>query len=136
MRKVDLFKDSDVLFLSQVIMALRPKQAAQGELVIKKGAVANEMYIIVRGELEALDDVGNVIHTLKDGAAFGEIAILTSKPRHANVRCRTACDLFVLEKPAFLRILRDHYQFLESVCKIAKERYDLTLDPKELLGQL
>jgi CRP-like cAMP-binding protein len=94
------------------------------------------MYLIARGELEVLDEVGNVIRILKDGETFGEIAILTSKPRLANVRCRTACDLFVLEKPAFLRILRDHRQFAESVCQIANERYDLTLDPKELLAQL
>ena len=136
LRKVDLFKDGDVLFLSQVIMALRPKQAAQGEMIIKKGTVGDEMYLLVRGEVEALDDAGNVIRTLKEGAAFGEIAILTSKPRAANVRCRTACDLFILEKTPFLRILHDHHQFVESVCQIAKERYDLTLDPKQLLAQL
>ena len=136
LRKVDLFKDGDVLFLSQVIMALRPKQAAQNEVVIKKGAMGNEMYLIVRGELEVLDEVGNVIRTLKDGEIFGEVAILTSKPRTANVRSRTTCDLFVLEKPDFLRILHDHRQFAESVCQIANERYGLTLDPKQLLAQM
>jgi len=134
--KVDLFKGGDALFLTQVIMALRPKQAAQGEMIIKKGDMGNEMYLLVRGEVEALDDSGKVIATLKEGAAFGEIAILLSKPRQANVRCRTACDLFVLEKPAFLRILHDHHQFVESVCKIAKERYNITLDPQALLAQL
>ena len=90
----------------------------------------------IRTELEVLDEVGNVIHTLKDGEIFGEIAILTSKPRQANVRSRTTCDLFVLEKPDFLRILHDHRQFAESVCQIANERYNLALDPKQLLAQM
>jgi glucose-6-phosphate 1-dehydrogenase len=133
LKKVDLFKDGDMLFLSQVIMALRPKQAGIGDLIIKKGDMGKEMYLIVRGEVEVLDELGNVIRTLKDGEIFGEIAILMSKPRTANVRAQTPCDFFVLEKADFNRILRDHQQFAEGICRIAKERYNLDLDPVELM---
>jgi glucose-6-phosphate 1-dehydrogenase len=135
LKKVDLFKDGDMLFLSQVIMALRPKQAALGELIIKKGDMGKEMYLIVRGEVEVLDEVGNVIRTLKDGEIFGEIGILMAKPRTANVRAKTPCDLFVLEKTDFNRILHDHQQFAEAVCRIAMERYNLKLDPKQLMAR-
>jgi CRP-like cAMP-binding protein len=136
LKKVDLFKDGDMLFLSQVIMALRPKQAALGELIIKKGDMGKEMYLIVRGEVEVLDELGNVIKTLKDGEIFGEIAILMSKPRTANVRAQTPCDFFVLEKADFNRILHDHQQFAEAICRIAQERYDLKLDPMELMERV
>lgn len=135
LKKVDLFKDGDMLFLSQVIMALRPRQAVPGETIIKKGDMGKEMYLIVRGEVEVLDAVSNVIRTLKDGDFFGELAILMSSPRTANVRARSACDLFVLEKTDFNRILHDHQQFAESVCQIARERYNLELNAKQLMAK-
>jgi CRP-like cAMP-binding protein len=69
-----------------------------------------------------------VIKVLKDGDIFGEIGVLMSTPRTADVRARTSCDLFVLEKADFSRILRDNPQFAKAVLQVAKERYDLNLN--------
>ncbi len=93
-----MFKGGDPLFLSQVILALRPEVAGAGETIISKGDMGREMYLIVRGEVEVLDDAGQVLATLRDGDFFGEIALLIHTPRTATVRAKTACDLFVLDK--------------------------------------
>ncbi len=132
LKKVALFKDGDPLFLSQVIMSLRPKLVSAGELIVKKGDVGREMYILVRGEVEVQDDAGHVLKTLKDGDFFGEIGVLMSMPRTAHVRAKTGCDLFVLDKADFSRIMRDHPQFAESVATIAKDRYNLAVNPEQL----
>ncbi|MBE7464267.1 MAG: glucose-6-phosphate dehydrogenase [Planctomycetes bacterium] len=134
LKQVDLFKNGDMLFLSQVIMALKPMQTAKGETIIKKGDLGQEMYLIARGEVEILDDSGKVIKTLKDGDFFGEIALLMSTPRTANVRCKSSCDLFVLGKADFCRILHDHQQFAEGVAKIARERYNLKVNASNLIA--
>ena len=76
--------------------------------------MGRELYLIARGEVEVLDDVGNVIKVLKDGDIFGEMGLLMSTPRTANVRARTSCDLFVLDKADFSRILRDSPQFAQA----------------------
>jgi CRP-like cAMP-binding protein len=89
------------------------------------------MYLIARGEVEVLDDSGRTIKTLKDGDFFGEVAILLSTPRNANVRAKTGCDLWVLDKSDFHRILHDHPQFSEGVAKVAKERYDVSFSVQE-----
>jgi glucose-6-phosphate 1-dehydrogenase len=125
LKKVALFKDGDPLFLEQVIMALRAKQVAAGELVIEKGRLAQNMYLLARGEVEVLDDAGKVLKVLKDGDIFGEIGILLSMPRTANVRAKTGLDLFVLNKADFNRILKDHPQFASAIRQIAKERYNV-----------
>jgi glucose-6-phosphate 1-dehydrogenase len=132
LKTVPLFKDGDALFLEAVIMVLRSKQVAPGELVIKKGDVGRELYLVARGEVEVLDDVGNVLKVLKDGDIFGEIGVLMSTPRTADVRARTSCDLFVLEKADFSRILRDNPQFAKAVLQVAKDRYDLNLNHQVL----
>ncbi len=125
LKRVALFQDGDMLFLSQVIQALRPRMAEAGEMIIRKGEIGREMYLLARGEVEVLDDSGKVMKILKDGDFFGEVALLMSTPRMANVRTRTSCDLFVLNKVDFNRILHDHPQFAQGVMEVAKERYSV-----------
>ena len=134
LKTVPLFKDGDAMFLEAVIMALRARQVAPGELVIKKGEIGRELYLVARGEVEVLDEVGNVMKVLTDGDIFGEMGLLMSTPRTANVRSRTSCDLFVLDKADFSRILRDSPQFAQAVQKVAKERYDLNVQPHTLIA--
>ena len=127
LKKVTIFKDGDPLFLSQVVLALRPEVAAAGEVLIRKGDIGHEMYLVVRGEAEVLDDAGRVLKTFRDGDVFGEIALLIHTPRTATVRAKTACDLMALDKASLDRILHDHPQFADSVLQIANERYNLNL---------
>jgi glucose-6-phosphate 1-dehydrogenase len=134
LKRVELFKDADPLLLSQTIMALRPRMVGAGEQIIKKGDIGREMYLIARGEVEVVDDFGAVLKTLKDGDFFGEIGILMSKPRTASVRAKSTCDLFVLDKADFSRILRDHAQFANHVLEVAKQRYDANIKPEQLLA--
>jgi glucose-6-phosphate 1-dehydrogenase len=128
LKRVGIFKDGDHLFLSQVILALRPDVVGPGETIIRKGDIGSHMYVLVRGEAEGLDENGNVLGTMRDGEVFGEIALLTNAPRAATVRAKTACDLMVLDQASFNRILRDHPQFAETVRRAAVERYKLTSD--------
>jgi glucose-6-phosphate 1-dehydrogenase len=134
LKKVAIFKDGDPLFLSQVILALRPEVAGAGELLIRKGDMVKEMYVVVRGAVEVLDDAGQVVATLKDGACFGEMALLIHTPRTASVRAKTGCDLLALDQGAFSRILHDHPQFADSVLTIARERYNLNIGAETLLS--
>lgn len=132
LRKVPLFKDGDMVFLEQVIMALRSKQVAAGDLIIKKGEIGHELYLLARGKVEVLDDAGKVIKVLMDGDIFGEIGVLMSTPRTADVRTRKGCDLFVLDKSDFSRILRDNPLIAAAVQQIAKERYQLNVNTAAL----
>src|SRR3989442_10591808 len=111
LKKVEIFKDGDPLFLSQVILALQPEVVTAGETIIRKGDMGREMYILVRGEAEVLDEYGEILKTFKDGDFFGEIALLMHTPRTVTVRAKTTCDLVALDKTSFTRILRDHPQF-------------------------
>jgi CRP-like cAMP-binding protein len=131
---VPLFKGGDPLFLSQVSMALRPEAVAPGVVVIKKGEPGSEMYLICRGEVEVLDGGGQVVATLREGDHFGEVALLLSEPRTATVRAKTLCDLFVLDKADFSRILRDHQQFAQTITEIARDRYNKTVAAEHLMA--
>jgi CRP-like cAMP-binding protein len=134
LRCVPLFKDGDRLFLEQVVMALDARQADAGEVVIKKGDIGRELYLVARGQVEVIGETGKVLKVLRDGDIFGEIAVLTSQPRTADVRAKTACDLFVLDKADFSRILRDNPHIAEAVKQIAKERYRINILMEALIA--
>jgi len=135
LNKMEIFKDSEPLFLSQVILALRPEVLAPGEVIMRRGDMGQDAYVVVRGQVEIVDDQGTVVKTLKDGDVFGELALLVHGPRSATVRAKTSCDLMVLDKTSFARILRDHPQFAARVSRIAKERYNLDISTEALIGE-
>jgi len=134
LKQSPLFKEGDTVFLEQVIMALKPKQAVTGDRIITKGELGHELYLIEQGEVEVLDDAGNVLKVLSDGDIFGEVGVLLSTPRNATVRARTPIDLYVLSKTDFSRILRDNPNFANAVQLVARERYSLNVKTESLIA--
>jgi glucose-6-phosphate 1-dehydrogenase len=135
LEKSPLFAGADPLLLHSVIMALHAVSAEAGETIIRHGDMADEMYLISRGEVDVIDRSGHVIRTLRDGDFFGEVGLLMATPRTATVTAKTQCDLFTLRKSDFTRILRDHRQFAETMTNVARERYDIAVSSAELLGE-
>lgn len=128
-----LFRGASTLLLNSAIMALHPIAVDAGETIVRKGDPADEMYLICRGKVEVLDDEENVINTREDGEFFGEVGLLMSIPRTATVRSKTICDLFVLHRNDFSRILNDHPQFADVIARVARERYEVTVTGEDLL---
>lgn len=135
LEKVPLFAGGDPVLLNSIVMALNPRVCEPGEFVIRKGEVAQEMYLICRGEVEVLDNDGQVMATLREGNFFGEIGLLLSQPRTASIRARTLCDLFVLERADFSRILRDHPRLAQSIMQTAESRYNIPVSTEQLLSE-
>jgi glucose-6-phosphate 1-dehydrogenase len=123
LQAVPLFQDCDPVFLRNLAMMLRPVVPAPGDIIIRKGDVGGEMYFICRGEVEVLDDAGKVMNTMGEGDYFGELSLLFSQPRRVSIRAGATCDLFVLNRADFERILQDHPRFAESLRRAAQSRY-------------
>ena len=66
------------------------RQFAPGEVIIQQGDPADHFYILAAGKAEVLAEDGSggghLLAVLEKGAAFGEIGILTRRPRTATVR--------------------------------------------------
>lgn len=123
LQSVPLFQDCEPVFLRNLAMMLRPVVHAPGDTVIRKGDMGSEMYFICRGEVEVLDDAGNVMNKMGEGDYFGELSLLFSQPRTVSIRAGATCDLFVLSRSDFDRILQDHPRFAESLRRATQTRY-------------
>lgn len=90
--------------------ALVPCLFKKGEFIIKQGEKGDKFYILLSGELEALKSVNGGEHqnvgNLKENAFFGEIALLTDKPRAASIRVTSdVAHCVYLDREAFTRVL-------------------------------
>ena len=66
-----------------------------------------------------------MLSALGDGEFFGEISLLLSQPRTASVRAATPCNLFVLHKADFDRVLRNFPDLAGTLRDNARQRYQL-----------
>ncbi|KAL3896272.1 MAG: hypothetical protein SGCHY_004178, partial [Lobulomycetales sp.] len=80
-----------------------------GDFIIKQGDVGDNFYIIEAGETRVTQvDESGVEHELpgmKKGDYFGELALLTDKPRKATIIAKGRVKLATLGKKAFVRLL-------------------------------
>jgi voltage-gated potassium channel len=124
--KVPMFRGANDAFMREMALRLRPVVFTPGDYVFKAGEHGGEMYFVSRGTLEVISKDGKtILATLTDGDFFGEIALLRNQLRTASVRAVDYCDLYLLDKETFGRILA-HYPDIaaqiESLATLRQER--------------
>jgi glucose-6-phosphate 1-dehydrogenase len=135
LEKVPLFADTSSVFLHGLALVLKPAVFAAQDLIVRKGEPGADMYFVARGEVEVVDGE-RVLSTLGEGNFFGEKSLLLAEPRSASVRARTQCDLYVLDKSDFIKVLKDHPKFARSILQAYCRRYDLVVDAEEAFDSL
>ncbi len=98
LRKVSLFANLPPSLIQSIIAGSEQKTFKPGELLIQKGTVGEESFVLLSGTLAVYDDVkkGHMIATLPTLSVFGESAAVTQKPRTADVVATTECQVLVM----------------------------------------
>jgi uncharacterized protein YhbP (UPF0306 family) len=88
---------------------LQPINVAAGEIIVRQGAPADKIFIIIKGEVgverEEADGSKVELDTLRDGQFFGEVAILRDTPREATARALTDVTLLALQRDTFQKLV-------------------------------
>jgi hypothetical protein len=78
-----------------------------GQYVFRQGDAGDCAYFIRSGEVEVVvEEDGRVLARLGAGEYFGEMALLSNRPRNATVRTVAPVELAVLGKKNFLNMVR------------------------------
>ena len=120
--KVPLLKGADQDLLQDIVLQLKPLVVVPGEKIFHFGEPGEAMYFIHRGPVEIVAQDGKILATLQPGSFFGEMALLTTNPRSATARACDYCDLFILSREAFDRVLHRYPDFEKHVQEIADQR--------------
>ncbi len=122
-QKVPLFAGASDAFVRELVSGLRPVVFTPGDFIIRRGEVGEEMFFINRGKVEVLGPKERaVVATLSDGDFFGELALLSSRPRNASIRALDYCELYSLDKLTFDRVLDAFPEFRAHINVVAEER--------------
>ncbi|KAL3982717.1 Cyclic nucleotide-binding domain family protein [Acanthocheilonema viteae] len=77
LQQVELLKDCEQGLLFELILRLKFQLFSPNDYICRRGELAREMYIVKRGQLNCVSDDGKVVlGILKEGAVFGQLAIL------------------------------------------------------------
>jgi voltage-gated potassium channel len=126
--KIPLFKKGGEDFIKDIALHLKPIVFTPGEFVFRSGDVGDNMYFVIKGELNAISNDGNkVLAGFTGGDYFGEIALFKNVPRTANVISLTYCDLYALKKDSFDYVLTKYPSFEDEIKRIVREREEKDL---------
>jgi len=111
------FIGSDLFDRAPLVMdAITPIKTKAGDFIIKKGDDGEEMFVIMRGILEVMnDDEETVKIQLFHGDLVGEVALVYNEKRMASVRVKEEGTLFSLSRTKFKEL-----QALASTSSIVK----------------
>ena len=118
--KVPFFASLGPAAIADVTHMLRTMDLPARTTIIRKGAPGDCMYFIAEGEVE-VELPGKKV-TLGEGAFFGEMALLGSNLRSANIATRRVSKLLVLDLVDFRLLMARHPDLAETIDAEAKRR--------------
>ena len=124
-KSIPLFCGCSDAAMASLIEQLYQLVILPGEYVMEQGMTGHEMYFVVRGKLQVLQDTeqGSRILLAKrgEGDFFGEIALFEDRHyRWASVKAITYCDLLVLPREGF-EFIAHHFPTIMETLRQAKD---------------
>jgi CRP-like cAMP-binding protein len=103
-RRIPLFAECTKAELIEVALSADEREAPEDERLTEEGGRGREFFILVEGSV-TVERGGKKLADLGPGDWFGEIAILTYKPRTATVTTASPVRLLVISDRAFRRLV-------------------------------
>lgn len=93
----------------------------QGKVLTRQGGPALEFFVLLDGSVEVERD-GKRIRTLSTGDFFGEMALVSQRPRTATVTTTTPIRALIITETNFRRLLRENPTISLKVLEAVAER--------------
>ena len=124
--RLDILAGLDERQLDQVGRLLRPRLAIPGEVIIRKGERGDAVFFLASGAAEVVLPKQRV--RLGSGEFFGEMALLSGRPRQADVVALSYCQLLVLRRSEFERFMKSNPEARETINRVAAARRAMNND--------
>jgi NADH dehydrogenase len=103
---LDLVLPTDIVQLkTERALAVRREYFEPGQVVFREGDRGDWLYVVTEGEVEVLKNGGaaepTALRRLGPGECFGEIALVSDRPRSATVRATCATNVLAVDREAF-----------------------------------
>src|SRR3989454_2390705 len=129
LKNVKLFAELGNDSLIKLGSCLKIGDFPPAEVIVREGAPGVSMYIIKSGLVEVrkkdpMTGIDFLVAQLSDGAAVGEMSLLTGKPRSATVTTVQPTVVFTLTRADFRNLVTQHPEISLGLARILAERLE------------
>lgn len=126
LRGIDIFESLSVSELAATVSVVEEIDCTPGEIIIQEGTVGDTMYLVIKGEVSVIKDLGEIneieIDRINAGDYFGEMALFEDAVRSVSIRIEEPSRFMVLNKQEFKELVREYPQIALEICKVLSGR--------------
>ncbi len=104
------------------------RHVAPGEVIFRQGDSGREVYVVISGEAEVVQEQPGtgetVIARIGSGGFFGETALIQNAPRVSTVRALTDLDVLVMQRGPFLSLFTHLPVLRQTFQQVLEQRAD------------
>ena len=123
LKRVPLFADCSKAELREVALSADELDLRDGHVLTREGKPGREFFVLIEGTARVTKD-GKLLADLKNGDWFGEIALLTHRPRTATVTATSPVRVLVITDRAFRRVVETMPRIALKVLASVGQRLD------------
>ena len=109
-----------------MIAGLKLLSFQRGDVILREGDPGASLYMLTSGRVRAFrkerSGKQKPIADLDEGAFFGELSILTGRPRAASVVALSRCELLELDRATLDQITKAHPHVWDVLREFAAQR--------------
>jgi putative ABC transport system ATP-binding protein len=117
LKGVEVFKALTPNELTHVAEHMVKRHYLPGDVVIREGDIGHELFLISEGAVK-VERTGQEVARLGPGEFFGELALLSGKPRNATVVAADALETYVLGEADFRAAIDASASFRDQLRRV------------------
>jgi len=118
--------------LTTLLTLVAPVKVSAGSAIVREGEPGDSLFLVASGMLRvstrAEDGSDVVLADLRPGDFFGEVALLTHRPRTATVKAITDAELLRLDSSTVERLRQTHKDIDASLAEFHRRRAEKTVE--------
>lgn len=139
LEKSDLFSNVTKDSIEMISHHFKKVTFEQDHIICKEGDIGDSMFVILRGKVAILRDIGwgeRELGMMESPEVFGEMALLTKETRSATVKALEKTECLQLDNESFDTLLDQDPFFAQHVAKFMTKRFSALTQKTsdELLG--
>lgn len=124
---VGFFRNLPLTLLVRIVSCLTLEIYLVNDVIVRANTPGDSMYFISSGTVAVYTKSGKEICHLEDGSHFGEIALVMNEDiRISSVVAVEICELYMLDRKDFVRVIYPYPDLLNTVTHIAADRLERT----------
>ena len=114
------------------------KHVEKGEMIFCQSDTSDAAYVVRTGNISIVllstDGREMIINEMRSGDVFGELGILTKKPRSTSAIAQSRSQILVIPKQQFLKVMDEEPQLARLILEITANRLQMSVQRESALA--